>query len=151
VSVIRRVSSALLLGVSLVGCVVSPSSAVGTVDAGSGQDVAAAASAEPSKVLQISDIPLPRDAKINSDASFVIGTDDRWLGRVVLRSPLSAVDTYRHFFVGMPRTGWTLLSAVQGKVSSLVFSHDARIATVQVEGGALGAGATVTIMVTPRQ
>jgi hypothetical protein len=136
----------LILAVS--GCSTAPPT---TVDAVSPRTDRGATSADPSKILQITDISLPQDSKINGDASFVIGADDRWLGRVVLRSPLTTAETYGHFFSDMPSKGWTLLSAVQGKVSSLVFSHDARIATIQVEGSALASGATVTIVVTPRQ
>lgn len=138
----------LLLGLAVSACSTTPSATPEAVDSRADRGVA---SGEPSKVLQITDIPLPQDSKINSDASFVIGADDRWLGRVVLRSPLTTAETYGHFFSGMPSKGWTLLSAVQGKVSSLVFSHDTRIATIQVEGVTLAPGATVTIVVTPRQ
>ena len=64
---------------------------------------------------------------------------------------MSAVEAYNHFFVGMPRSGWSLLSAVQGKVSILTYTSGERVATVQVEGGTMGGGASATIVVSPRQ
>lgn len=135
---------------TLVGCATGRSPKAADVPSESGVGGVAAA-AEQAKVLQITDIPLPRDAKVNGDASLVIGTNDRWLGRVVLRSSMSAVEAYNHFFTGMPRSGWSLLSAVQGKVSILTYTSGDRVATVQVEGGAIGGGATATIVVSPRQ
>ena len=139
---------ALVAGLSLAAC--ATSSPPKAADAGP-EGSAAAAAVEQAKVLQITDIPLPRDAKVNGDASLVIGTNDRWLGRVVLKSGMTSVEAYNHFFLGMPRAGWTLLSAVQGKVSILTYTNGDRIATVQIEGGAMGGGATATIVVSPRQ
>ena len=139
---------ALVTGLSLAAC--ATSSPPKADDAGP-EGSAAAAVVEQAKVLQITDIPLPRDAKVNGDASLVIGTNDRWLGRVVLKSGMTSVEAYNHFFLGMPRAGWTLLSAVQGKVSILTYTSGDRIATVQIEGGAMGGGATATIVVSPRQ
>lgn len=139
---------ALVAGLSLAAC--ATSSPPKAADAGP-EGSAAAAAVEQAKVLQITDIPLPRDGKVNGDASLVIGTNDRWLGRVVLKSGMTSVEAYNHFFLGMPRAGWTLLSAVQGKVSILTYTSGDRIATVQIEGGAMGGGATATIVVSPRQ
>ena len=139
---------ALVAGLSLAAC--ATSSPPKAADGGP-EGSAAAAAVEQAKVLQITDIPLPRDAKVNGDASLVIGTNDRWLGRVVLKSGMTSVEAYNHFFLGMPRAGWTLLSAVQGKVSILTYTNGDRIATVQIEGGAMGGGATATIVVSPRQ
>ena len=138
----------LFRSLSLAAC--ATSSPPKAADAGP-EGSAAAAVVEQAKVLQITDIPLPRDAKVNGDASLVIGTNDRWLGRVVLKSGMTSVEAYNHFFLGMPRAGWTLLSAVQGKVSILTYTSGDRIATVQIEGGAMGGGATATIVVSPRQ
>lgn len=140
---------ALVAGLSLTACAASapPKAAEAGADGAAG----AAAAVEQAKVLQITDIPLPRDAKVNGDASLVIGTNDRWLGRVVLKTGMTAVEAYNHFFLGMPRAGWSLLSAVQGKISILTYTSGDRIATVQVEGGAMGGGASATIVVSPRQ
>lgn len=142
---------ALVAGLSLAGCASQPATKAGQGAADSTTGTSTAAAVEQAKVLQITDIPLPRDAKVNGDASLVIGTNDRWLGRVVLRTGMNAVETYNHFFLGMPRSGWNLLSAVQGKVSILTYTSGERVATVQVEGGAIGGGAGVTIVVSPRQ
>jgi hypothetical protein len=140
---------ALVASLSLAAC--ATSSTPKAADAGPEGSAAAAAAVEQAKVLQITDVPLPRDAKVNGDASLVIGTNDRWLGRVVLKTGMTSVEAYNHFFLGMPRAGWTLLSAVQGKVSILTYTNGDRIATVQVEGGAMGGGAATTIVVSPRQ
>lgn len=101
------------------------------------------------KPVQIADLPIPNDARIDDANSLVIGSGDRWLGRVVLRMRASSAEAYNHFFNGMPQQGWTAFSAVQSKVSLLTFTRGDRFATVQIEGGV--AGATVTVLVTTRQ
>ena len=149
---LHRMTLPLCLTASLLvtGCASSPPPKAAAASAGAGAE-SSAGTVEQAKVLQITDIPLPLDAKVNGDASLVIGTNDRWLGRVVLKTQMSAVEAYNHFFVGMPRSGWSLLSAVQGKVSILTYTSGERVATVQVEGGTMGGGASATIVVSPRQ
>ena len=146
----RSIAPLLLLsGLCLAACTGAPPPKV-TEGGAAGVAVAGVETEQP-KLLQITDIPMPRDAKINGDATLVMGTNDRWLGRVVLRTAMSAVETYNHFFLGMPGAGWDLLSALQGKVSILTFTNGDRVATVQVEAGTMGGGATATIVVSPRQ
>ncbi|MFM7396789.1 MAG: hypothetical protein ACKO42_06690 [Gammaproteobacteria bacterium] len=126
-------------------------SSTGNHDTSSGSrtDEATVASPAPeSKALQVSDLPIPKDARIDESGSLVIGSGDRWLGRVVMRVRAGSAETYNLFFNGMPQLGWTPYSAVQSKVSLLTFARGDRFATVQIEGGV--AGATVTILVATR-
>ena len=69
---------------------------------------------------------------------------------MVLRTTLSPVDTYNHFFRTLSGSGWNLITALQGKTSGLTFSRGERVATVMIEGSALS-GTLVTILVTPRE
>jgi len=110
------------------------------------------------KLTQISDIPIPREARIDEPASLILGSGDRWVGRMVIRVKTNANETYHYYFNGMPRLGWTRLSAVQSQVSTLTFTHGERVATLQIEDalGAIGrvgdiGGAKVTIVVAVRQ
>lgn len=151
------VSSAFLLS----ACVAVDSGSVSDSDtretaapgvANSAAGAAASTAAEPppvDKTIQVTDIPIPRDTRIDEAASIVIGSGDRWVGRVVMRVRTNAADTYGYFFNGMPRLGWTSLAAVQSKFSSLTFSSGDRIANLQIEGGV--AGSTVTIVVSAKQ
>jgi uncharacterized protein YceK len=101
------------------------------------------------KVVQVSDIPMPRETRIDETASIVIGSGDRWLGRLVMRVKTNAAETYNYYFGAMPRLGWMPLTAVQSKVSSLTFTNGDRVASMQIEGGV--GGAVVTLVVSPRQ
>jgi hypothetical protein len=89
-------------------------------------------------------------SKLDDASTLVVGTDTRWVGRVVLRTTLSPVDTYNHFFRTLNGSGWNLITALQGKTSGLTFSRGERVATVMIEGSALS-GTLVTILVTPRE
>jgi len=124
-------------------------------DARRGDDISAAeargGSEAPSvvKLVQVSDIPLPRESDIDEANSLVIGGGDRWLGRLVLKVKTNAAETYNYYFNGMPRLGWTRISAVQSKVSTITFSKGDRIATLQIAGG-MG-GVVVTVVVSTRE
>lgn len=100
------------------------------------------------RLVQVTDVPMPRDSKVDEDASMVIGGGNRWLGRLVLRVRTNAAETYNYYYNGMVRLGWTRMSAIQSKVSMLVFTQGERVASVQIKGG-LG-GSTVTLVVTTR-
>ena len=132
---------------SLTGCSTT-NSASADEPAGARTDGGSSAAAA-AKLTQISDIPIPREARIDEAASLIIGSGDRWLGRVVIRVKTNATETYNYYFNGMPRLGWTTLSAVQSKVSSLTLTSGDRVANVQIEGGV--GGATVTVVVSTRQ
>lgn len=101
------------------------------------------------KLVQVSDIPLPRDSDIDEANSLVIGGGDRWLGRLVLKVKTNAAETYNYYFNGMPRLGWSRISAVQSKISTITFAKGDRIATLQIAGG-MG-GVVVTVVVSTRE
>ncbi len=101
------------------------------------------------KPVQVSDIPLPRESRVDEAASLVMGSGDRWVGRLVLRVKTNAAETYGYYFNGMPRLGWKTLSAVQSKVSALTFTNGERVANLQIEGGV--GGSTVTVVVSMQQ
>ncbi len=124
----------------------APASGAGVVTAAG---ATSSATKEP-KLLQLGDFTLPAGSKLDDASTLVVGTDTRWLGRVVLRTTLSPVDTYNHFFRTLNGSGWNLITALQGKTSGLTFARGERVATVMIEGSALS-GTLVTILVTPRE
>jgi hypothetical protein len=107
-------------------------------------------SQSPSNALQITDISLPGSAKLDAENSLIIGSGDRWFGRVVVKSDETPVQTYNHFFKGMPSLGWRMISAMQSKTSLLSFQRGERIAMVQIETSQLG-GSTISISVSMQQ
>lgn len=108
------------------------------------------ADAAPSNALPISDIPIPAGAKMDTENSLIMGAQDRWLGRIVIKTDISPTQTYNHFYNGMSAFGWGSVTAVQARISTLTYLRGERVASIQIEPSTLG-GATVSITVSPRQ
>lgn len=100
--------------------------------------------------LQVSDISMPPGAKLDAEKSLVIGSGERWLGRLVIKTELSTVQAYNHFYNGMPTIGWSLIAAVQSKLSHLSYQRGDRVVFIQIEPVSFG-GVTITMTMTPRQ
>jgi len=92
---------------------------------------------------------LPAGAKINHGQSLIMGAGDNWVGRVVMELSQSPNATYNFFLDQYPAQGWTLVTAVRGKTSLLVFTKADRTASVEMVEGAFGATQT-TLTVTPK-
>jgi len=93
---------------------------------------------------------LPAGAKINHAQSLIMGSGENWVGRVVLELDQNANAAYSFFLDQYPQQGWTLVSAVRGKNSLLVFTKADRSATVELtEAGVLG-GSQATLTVSPK-
>lgn len=106
--------------------------------------------AEPSNSLSISDIPIPPGAKLDADNSLIMGAQDRWLGRIVIKTDSSPTQSYNYFYNGMPTLGWSTLTAVQARISNMAYLRGDRVASIQIETTALG-GSSISITVSPRQ
>lgn len=106
--------------------------------------------AEPSNALPISDIPIPAGAKLDTENSLIMGAQDRWLGRIIIKTDTSPTQAYNHFYNGMSAFGWGSVTAVQARISTLTYLRGERIASIQIEPTTLG-GSTVSITVSPRQ
>lgn len=106
--------------------------------------------AEPSNALSISDIPIPPGAKLDADNSLIMGAQDRWLGRILIKTDSSPTQSYNFFYTGMPTLGWGTLTAVQARISNMAYLRGDRVASIQIEATALG-GSSISITVSPRQ
>jgi hypothetical protein len=78
-----------------------------------------------------------------------MGAGDNWVGRVVMELSQSPNATYNFFLDQYPAQGWTLVTAVRGKTSLLVFTKADRTPSVEMVDGAFGATQT-TLTVTPK-
>jgi hypothetical protein len=97
----------------------------------------------------ISSNQLPGGSKINTTQSLIMGSGDNWFGRVIVE--LSNSNTGYSFFLDQyPQQGWTLVSAVRGKSSLLVFTKPDRSATVEMVDAAGLASASATLTVSPK-
>ncbi|MDX9996119.1 MAG: hypothetical protein RBS28_12425 [Rhodocyclaceae bacterium] len=139
---LMRISTLLvaLATATLYGCSTTGTPVVGN----------AAADAQPTTAaldsMQINDISLPPEARLDAANTLMIGSGDRWFGRVAIKTSTSAVQVFNHFHSGMPALGWRLLSALQSNTSLLVFQRGERIAMIQIESAQWG-GTTATVSV----
>ena len=93
---------------------------------------------------------LPPGSKILPAQSLIIGAGDNWVGRVSLDAGQDSAAAYSFFLQSLPAKGWTLLSAVRGPRSILVFNKSERTVTIDImEGNAFG-GAKVEMTMAPR-
>lgn len=162
ISVGVALCAALLAGCSTPGPALSGEPEVASPATSTAKSAATGASADDNgsavaavRLTQITDVPIPREARLDEAASLVLGSGDRWLGRLVFHVKTNPTETYNYYFNGMPRLGWAMLTAVRSKVSALTFTQGDRVATLQIEGGFVGfggiGGATVTVVVSTRQ
>ena len=133
-------ATAILVAGFLAGCSSNPTLTT----------TATAENLEPGKFQPLTDIPIPSDAKLNTEPSLILGPPDHWIGRAVLKVGMPPNDTVVFYQAQMPSFGWELITVVQGKVSNLTFSKADRIASIQIESGTL-TGSIVTIIMSPRQ
>jgi hypothetical protein len=101
-------------------------------------------------VDQLGRTPLPVGAKIRGPESLIIGVGDNWLGRAVIELQGDASYNYNFFADQFPRQGWSVVSAVRGKRSLLVFTRSDRSLSVELdEAGGLMGGMTATLTMSP--
>ena len=127
--------------VSLIGCASDPKLPATLVKS----DADSASEFQP-----ITDIPIPAGARLDVENSIVLGSLDRWTGRVVLILGQSVSETFALFQQQMPSFGWQSITSVQAKTSVLTFLRGDRGATILIESRALG-GSTVIVTVALRQ
>ena len=95
---------------------------------------------------------MPSGADQVVDESLVLGSLDRWTGRLVLDTSLTPVEAFGFYRDHMPNYGWAPLASIQSDVSVLSFSRAERIATIQIEGRTFSfGGSRVSITMAPRQ
>ena len=93
---------------------------------------------------------LPAGARIDHEKSLIMGAGDQWVGRVRLDVGRDVGAAYKFFLETYPQQGWTLVTAVRGPSSLLVFTKQERNATVEFQEGSLFGGGSVTMTVSPR-
>lgn len=134
--VLMRVLPAIFLSALLAGCASAPP--MTTAD---GKPVTSEA---------LTGVLLPAGAVFKPEQSLVIGTGEQWVGRVVADVGRDVEGAFRYFQDTWTAQGWTLISAVRGKTSLLVFTKQDRTATVELAEGTLVGGGQLTLTVSPR-
>lgn len=98
----------------------------------------------------VKDIPMPKDAKADTDKTLIMGQGESWTGRLVMTTGLSSAEACIFFQERMDGSGWRLISATQAKTSILTFLRGDRVASIQIEGR-LFTGSTIMVIVAPFQ
>jgi hypothetical protein len=98
---------------------------------------------------KFSDVPIPTSADIKMDRSFIFGTQDAWIGRVVLSDSNNVGTLYDFYKANTPKYGWEEITTVRSAVSVLTYSRGERVLTVQIQSRTVW-GAEVDLTVSPR-
>ncbi len=137
---------AALLALAVGGCAHLPAGS----SASSGNGASAPASPGGTGIAALERGALPPGAVFKAESSLVFGTGDQWVGRIAADVGRDVDAVYRYFAEQYPVQGWTLISAVRGKTSLLVFTRQDRTATVELSEGNALTGGSVVVTVSPR-
>ncbi len=103
------------------------------------------------ETLLFNQMPLPKDARISSDKSLILGEGDNWAGRIELSSSMEPLEASAFFIAEYPKHGWQLISSTKAKLSIIVFSSSTRTLTLEIiEGGPLAAKSMIVMTVAPK-
>ena len=103
------------------------------------------------ETLLFNQMPLPKDARISSDKSLILGEGDNWAGRIELSSSMESLEASTFFVSEYPKQGWVLISSTKAKLSILVFTNNTRTLTLEItEGGPLSAKSMIVMTVAPK-
>ncbi len=94
------------------------------------------------------DMPLPSGTTVRAQDTLVMGTGNRWTGRISLAVAGEPQNAFTFFRDSLPAAGWALNSSSFSRLSVLTFTKGDRVATVQILAANFG-GNQVNIIVTP--
>ncbi len=139
-----RPVAALALAAStvLVGCSTTPMHTADTSSASGAEQIP--------NVELLGQLQLPTGAKIINERTLILGAGDSWVGRITMEVGKDTNTAYSFFMEQYPRQGWSLVSAVRGANSLIVFTKQDRNATIEIRDGTLAVSATAILTVTPR-
>jgi hypothetical protein len=95
------------------------------------------------------DLPMPVKAELNMFRTLVFGTNDSWIGRLVISASHSPNDMFDFYKQEMTGFDWQEITSVRSDTSVMTYVRDGRVATIQISGATLS-GAMVIITVSPK-
>lgn len=95
------------------------------------------------------DVPMPANAEVRLDDSLVLGSDEAWIGRLILVAEAPVPALYDFYDKEMANLGWEPVAKLRGAINTLIYVRGGRIATIAIEGSNPVAP-LVTIVVLPR-
>ena len=78
------------------------------------------------------DFPFPTTAKIIEEETVILGSGERWSGKVRFLDPKSPAQLLKFYSEVVPGSGWTIKASTVSAGIFLVFSKDGRVATVEI-------------------
>jgi hypothetical protein len=103
------------------------------------------------ETLFFNQMPLPKDARIFSEKSLILGEGNNWAGRIELSSSMESLEASAFFTREYPKHNWQLISSTKAKLSILVFTNSTRTLTLEItEGGPLAAKSMIVMTVAPK-
>ena len=95
------------------------------------------------------DLPMPVKAELNMAGTLVFGTNDSWIGRLVISASHSSYDMFDFYKQEMAGFEWQEIASVRSDTSVMTYIRDERVATIQISNATLS-GAMVIITVSPK-
>ena len=95
------------------------------------------------------DLPMPVKVELNMARTLVFGTNDSWIGRLVISASHSSNDMFDFYKQEMSGFDWQEITSVRSDTSVMTYIRDERVATIQISRAPLS-GAKVTITVSPK-
>ena len=98
---------------------------------------------------QFTDLPIPEGAVMDLEHTLILGTQERWIGRLALETSADAPAVFDLYQTEMSSYGWQEVTAVRAEVSVMTFVRGERVATIQIQSNSLR-GTEVDVTVSPR-
>jgi hypothetical protein len=99
-------------------------------------------------VVQFSDLPMPPQARMDTEKSIILGAGDDWTGRVLIHTPNTPESAFDFYRKELPGLGWREITAVRAATSVLTYLREGRVATLQIKSSASG-GVDISVTVSP--
>jgi len=78
------------------------------------------------------DFPFPSSAEIIEKETVILGSGERWSGKVVYNDQKSPAELLKYYGQSGRASGWAMKASTVSKGIFLVFSKDHRVATVEI-------------------
>jgi hypothetical protein len=99
--------------------------------------------------VRFPDLPMPVKAELDMAKTLVFGSNDSWIGRLVISSSHTSNDMFDFYKQEMSGFDWQEISSVRSDTSVMIYVRVERVATIQISEATLR-GANVTITVSPK-
>ena len=106
-------------------------------------------SGKKARMIEFSDIPIPRSREINLDKTMVVGSE-YWFGRLTFDTGQSAKNMFTFYSRELINYGWKKITAVRSQISLMTYERENRIINIAIEQNRIH-GSEVRITMSPRE